>query len=81
MRTTGKWALPGGRIEPDEDAAETVVREVREEIGGLIRAGAQLVEIKNDSYGDPAAQAYHVSPSDAGHGRAAPLQQSRFPLR
>ena len=26
------WALPGGRVEPGENAAETVVREMREEL-------------------------------------------------
>jgi len=27
------WALPGGRVEPGEDAAATVAREMQEEIG------------------------------------------------
>ena len=26
------WALPGGRVEPGENAAETVVREMQEEL-------------------------------------------------
>jgi ADP-ribose pyrophosphatase YjhB (NUDIX family) len=29
----GRWSLPGGRVEPDEDAREAVVREVVEETG------------------------------------------------
>jgi ADP-ribose pyrophosphatase len=31
------WALPGGACEPDEDAAGTIVREVREESGLIVR--------------------------------------------
>jgi ADP-ribose pyrophosphatase YjhB (NUDIX family) len=30
---SGMWALPGGAVEPDEDAAAAVAREVREELG------------------------------------------------
>jgi 8-oxo-dGTP pyrophosphatase MutT (NUDIX family) len=29
----GQWALPGGRIEPGEDAAGTALRELHEEVG------------------------------------------------
>lgn len=29
----GQWSLPGGRVEPDEEALHAVVREVREETG------------------------------------------------
>lgn len=29
----GRWTLPGGRVEPGERAADTVVRELREETG------------------------------------------------
>jgi ADP-ribose pyrophosphatase YjhB (NUDIX family) len=29
----GRWSLPGGRVEPDEEPAQAVVREMREETG------------------------------------------------
>lgn len=33
----GYWAPPSGRIEPNETAAEAVVREIREELGLAVR--------------------------------------------
>ncbi len=38
---TGRWSLPGGKSEPGETPAQTVVREVREETGLVITAGTQ----------------------------------------
>jgi 8-oxo-dGTP pyrophosphatase MutT (NUDIX family) len=32
-RHSGQWALPGGRLEPGEAAAEAARREIREEVG------------------------------------------------
>lgn len=40
-------ALPGGRVEPGEDAASTVVREMREELGESIACDALLYLAEN----------------------------------
>ncbi|MFN2478348.1 MAG: (deoxy)nucleoside triphosphate pyrophosphohydrolase [Pseudonocardiaceae bacterium] len=38
----GRWELPGGRVEPEEDAREALVRECREELGVEVVPGERL---------------------------------------
>jgi 8-oxo-dGTP diphosphatase len=38
----GLWSIPGGRVEPGEDDATAVVRELAEETGLAVRAGELL---------------------------------------
>lgn len=38
----GRWALPGGRIEPGEEPLEAARREAREETGLVLRGGTPL---------------------------------------
>lgn len=38
----GLWELPGGKIDPDEDPRDALVRELREEIGTEVEVGAPL---------------------------------------
>jgi len=40
----GYWALPGGRMDPDETIKQTVVREVREETGLEVAIVSKLGE-------------------------------------
>ncbi|NQW51869.1 MAG: NUDIX hydrolase [Rhodospirillales bacterium] len=44
LNARDEWDLPGGRPDPDEDHCAAVVREVREETGIVVEAGALLGE-------------------------------------
>jgi 8-oxo-dGTP diphosphatase len=47
----GTWSLPGGRVEAGEDAATAAVREVAEETGLTVRAGAVVGVVQRDAPG------------------------------
>jgi len=50
---SGTWSLPGGRIEAGESARDAVMREVLEETGLAVRAGAlvDIVRIEHEGRG------------------------------
>lgn len=41
------WSVPGGRVDPGEDAATTVVREMREEVGEELTVSRLLYVVEN----------------------------------
>ncbi|TFV52306.1 NUDIX domain-containing protein [Blastococcus sp. TF02A_35] len=44
----GLWSVPGGRVEPGETLAAAVEREVLEETGLRVRAGAEVGRVRID---------------------------------
>jgi len=41
------WALPGGRVEPDEDARSTLVREMNEELAESVECDDLVYVVEN----------------------------------
>jgi len=44
----GRWEFPGGKVEPGEDEAAAVVRELHEELGVRVDAQQRLTEVCHD---------------------------------
>ena len=42
-RLRGRWEFPGGKVDPGESAVDALHREIREELGVVIRLGTELV--------------------------------------
>ena len=46
----GRWSVPGGRVEPGEDDAAALEREMREETGLAVRPGPLIGRIVRGPY-------------------------------
>lgn len=46
----GRWSLPGGRVEPGEDDATALVREMAEETGLVVRPGSLVGRVQRGRY-------------------------------
>jgi 8-oxo-dGTP diphosphatase len=44
----GLWEFPGGKVEADEDVLSALRREIREELGIIIRQAQPLIKIRHD---------------------------------
>src|SRR3954452_15297332 len=53
----GRWSVPGGRVEPDEDDATATAREVLEETGLSVQVGRLVGSVERDA---PAGGVYVI---------------------
>lgn len=43
-----QWEFPGGKINPDETAAQAIIREIEEELNVLVEVIAQIEPVEHD---------------------------------
>jgi len=46
----GRWSIPGGRVEPGEDDAAALVREMEEETGLTVQLGPLIGRVRRGPY-------------------------------
>lgn len=78
-RGRDRWFVPGGKPEPGEDPADTVVREVREELGLELQPGTLrlLGVVTTPAHGYPAGTEVHLH-CFAGAAEGEPLARAEI---
>jgi ADP-ribose pyrophosphatase YjhB (NUDIX family) len=66
----GYWTLPGGRLEPGEDAATAARREIAEELGLTVHALRPVIRFEEPGAGD-----LQVFATEAFEGGIVPQQE------
>ena len=65
VRQDGQWMLPGGEVEPGENHAEALVRELAEETGIDVAPGPLRAVVENRYVHDGEAVGFHFAIYDA----------------
>ena len=72
----GLWEFPGGKKEPDEDLADCLLREIREELGITVRVGSRFFVVEHEY---PAKSiSLHVFHCDRVRGTPTPLESQEI---
>ncbi len=72
----GYWEFPGGKLQPQESAAQGLCRELREELGVELRECHPLLQLRHD-YGDIAVE-LEVFVVDESRGEPSGLEGQRL---
>jgi mutator protein MutT len=80
VHLAGCWEFPGGKCEPGETLASCLEREIMEELGTMIRVGAEIFSIAHP-YPDRRVQLHFFRCELAGEPRPVLGQEMRWVAR
>jgi 8-oxo-dGTP diphosphatase len=73
-RLAGGWELPGGKVEPGEEAVAALHREIAEELGVVVRLGAEVAGPDGGTWPLPPTHALRVWLATITRGAPEPLE-------